>query len=695
MNINWKVFLILPCLLLTLICGVILGQYIPLIEDGGFSNLPPVTHFTVGDIRSSLHTIPGLMYTAYGIAICFIIFVLLMEVVVRLTKNRNTEDTERNLTYSDKGTYGTAGFMTEKEFHRVLEFGEPGKTKGTILGLWNGQAVCLPEKTFLNRNIAVFGASGTMKSRAFARNMILQAVMRGESIVITDPKSELYEDTALYLQSKGYEVKQFNLVNHNSSDAWNCMTEVAGDEIHVQMMCDIIIKNTGGTKGDHFWDNSEMNLLKALALYVMYEYPEEKRNLGEVYNLILLDIKMLETLFRALPVSHPATAPFMIYKQATESIRGSIVIGLGSRLQVFQNQMIREMTSTSDIDLEKPGKTKCAYFCIMSDQNSTFDFLSSLFFAFLFIRLVGYADRECVGCKLDVPVMCILDEFPNIGQIPDFCKKISTVRSRGIGISVIFQNLAQLQNRYPDNQWQEIIGNCDTQLFLGCTDQLTAEYISERTGDVTIAVSSQAKQLSTVRLTDYTPEYRESSSVGKRALMTPDEVMRLPREEALLFIRGQKVLKVKKFDYTKHPESRKFKPSKATDHIPLRTLEPDTSGSAKKSKPKSDKPQKKPAAETVKTEEKPQKITADMPKSESAQAEPQEVSVSEAAIPVQSEALSQSENLSQPLSEPDTVIEPQEGVNAEDTNDSKTEATQEEPSEDTLIIEEVDIGGLI
>lgn len=691
MNINWRVFLILPCMLLTFIAGIWLGQYIPWIEANGFADLPPPTFFTVKDIIADLHTIPGLINTVYGIAICIIVFVLLMQIAVRLTKNKNTEDTERNLTYSDKGTYGTAGFMTEKEFHRVLEFGEPGKTKGTILGTWNGQTVCLPEKTFLNRNIAVFGASGTLKSRAFARNMILQAVMRGESIVITDPKSELYEDTALYLQSKGYEVKQFNLVNHSHSDAWNCMTEVAGDEVHVQMMCDIIIKNTGGAKGDHFWDNSEMNLLKALSLYVMYEYPEDKRNLGEVYNLILRDITSLETLFRALPVSHPATAPFMIYKQATESIRGSIVIGLGSRLQVFQNQLIREMTSESDIDLERPGKTKCAYFCIMSDQNSTFDFLSSLFFAFLFIRLVGYADRECVGCKLDVPVMCILDEFPNIGQIPDFCKKISTVRSRGIGISVIFQNLAQLQNRYPENQWQEIIGNCDTQLFLGCTDQLTAEYISERTGDVTIAVSSQAKQLSTVRLTDYTPEYRESSSVGKRALMTPDEVMRLPREDALLFIRGQKVLKVKKFDYTRHPESRKFKPSKATDHIPKRIAEESAKPQKDfKPKPNSDQP-KKPRQKSndieVKTQSVPPTEPAQQDKPYTEQTAPTElVLTKEAENPIHRESLSQSN------SQPETTAEIADNT---PPDDSPTVSSEVNEQEKTLIIEEVDIGGLL
>ncbi|MBQ7931477.1 MAG: type IV secretory system conjugative DNA transfer family protein, partial [Clostridia bacterium] len=481
------------------------------------------------------------------------------------------KDEERNLSYSNKGTYGTSGFMTESEMQKVLELSVPGKTDGTILGKLNGKAVCLPLKSRMNRNIAVFGASGTMKSRAFARNMIFQTVKRGESLVVTDPKSELYEDMAKYLEDNGYLVKVFNLVSPEHSDSWNFLAETEGEEIMAQTLVDVIIKNTGSLKGDSFWDNSESNLLKALVLYVMLEYPEENRNMGEVYKLLTDSSEAgLNKLFSILPISHPAKAPYNIFKQAAESVRGGIIIGLGSRLQVFQNRLICEMTGSDDIDLELPGHQKCAYFCITSDQDSTFDFLSSLFFSFLFIKLVRYADKHCAGGKLTVPVTFVCDEFPNIGTIPDFCKKISTVRSRGLNISIIFQNLAQLQNRYPQNQWQEILGNCDTQLFLGCTDELTATFISNRTGDVTIGVSSKAKQLGTWRISDYTPEYRQTNSIGKRKLLTPDEVLRLPLDKALVILRGQKVLKVDKFDYTLHPESKKLKPCKAVEHLPIR-----------------------------------------------------------------------------------------------------------------------------
>ena len=250
-------------------------------------------------------------------------------------------------------------------------------------------------------------------------------------------------------------------------------------------------------------------------------------------------------------------------------MRSGVIIGLGTRLQVFQNKLIRQITSYDEISLTQPGHEKCAYFCITSDQDSTFDFLSSLFMSFVFIKLVRYADRYGEGGRLPVPVHILADELANGGcTIADLTKKISTIRSRQLSISCIFQNLPQMQNRYPLNQWQEIIGNCDSQLFLGCTDELTAEFISNRTGEVSVAVSSQAKQLNTWRVSDYTPEYRETHSIGKRKLLTPDEVLRLPLDEALIILRGQKVLKVGKYDYTLHPESRKLKESRSSDHIP-------------------------------------------------------------------------------------------------------------------------------
>ena len=594
----WKLIFALPALTVVLYAGGCVSQFIRNYKEwqaAGQIGSPTFPSFELSACIDGLFSFP---YGLYGVGICLGALAILIFYMMNSGDNDGeVMDQERNLSYSNKGTYGTSGFMTDAEMREVLELSDPRKTDGTILGKLNGKAVCLPLKSRMNRNIAVFGASGTMKSRAFARNMIFQTVKRGESLVVTDPKSELYEDMAQYLEDNGYLVKVFNLVSPEHSDSWNFLAETEGEEIMAQTLVDVIIKNTGSLKGDPFWDNSEANLLKALVLYVMCEYPEENRNMGEVYKLLTVSSEAgLNKLFSILPISHPAKAPYNIFKQAAESVRGGIIIGLGSRLQVFQNSLICEMTGSDDIDLELPGHQKCAYFCITSDQDSTFDFLSSLFFSFLFIKLVRYADKHCAGGKLTVPVTFVCDEFPNIGTIPDFCKKISTVRSRGLNISIIFQNLAQLQNRYPQNQWQEILGNCDTQLFLGCTDELTATFISNRTGDVTIGVSSKAKQLGTWRISDYTPEYRQTNSIGKRKLLTPDEVLRLPLDKVLVILRGQKVLKVDKFDYTLHPESKKLTPCKAVDHIPawthIREAEPRESDPEPTPKPVSEAPTK-------------------------------------------------------------------------------------------------------
>lgn len=536
---------------------------------------------------------------------CLLVFGLLIFIVMRMGwGNKGTYDKERNLTYSDKGTYGTSGFMDDVEMLQVLELvSDITKSRGVILGLLYGKAVCLPENTRMNRNVAVFGASGSMKSRAYARNVVFQCVARGESLIITDPKSELYGDLCNYLIANGYIVRVFNLINPENSDSWNCLAEIEGQEIMAQLFSDVIIKNTGSTKGDHFWDNAEMNLLKALVLYVDQGFPPEGKNIGQVYKLLTLNSeKELNSLFDMLPITHPAKAPYNIFKQAFDTVRSGVIIGLGTRLQVFQNKLIRQITSYNEISLTQPGKEKCAYFCITSDQDSTFDFLSSLFMSFVFIKLVRYADKYGNSGKLPVPVHILADELANGGcTIADLTKKISTIRSRHLSISCIFQNLPQMQNRYPDNQWQEIIGNCDTQLFLGCTDEMTAEFISNRSGDVSIVVSTEAKQLNTWRVSDYTPEYRETHSIGKRKLMTPDEVLRLPLDQALIILRGQKVLKVGKYDYTLHPESKKLSLCRASDHVPQwRKLpaseEPDFTNLMKpKAKPKKPKAPKKSA----------------------------------------------------------------------------------------------------
>lgn len=587
--------------------GQFIGNYALWKQGGGYpgggTSPLPASPGLSACLRAAVHP----PYGIYGIFICIGLLAVLLLFVMRIGYSDTGEyDEDRNFTYSAKGTYGTSGWMSRKEMAGVLELvADLRRYQGIVLGMLDRKAVCVPEKTRLNSNLAVYGASGSMKTRSFCMNRILQGVSRGESLVICDPKSELYEKASEYLRDKGYTVRVFNLVNPENSDSWNCLSEVEGQELMAQLFVDVIIKNTmGGGKGDHFWDSAEMNLLKALVLYVDKGYPPENRNMGQVYQLITLNSETaLNSLFEVLPINHPAKAPYSLFKQASDSVRSGVIIGLGSRLQVFQSELIKKITARDEIDLELLGQKPCAYFLVTSDQDSTFDFLASLFLSFVFIKLVRYADKNCEGGRLPVPVHVLGEELTACGTILDLSRRLSVIRSRNISMSCVFQNLAGLQNRYPLNLWQEILGNCDVQLFLGCTDPLTAEFVSSRTGLASVAVSSKSKQLGTWRISNYTPEYRETSGVGKRPVLTPDEVLRLPIDEALVIIRGKKTLKVDKMDYSKHPEYPLLRSCKASAHIPeWRRLEMEAAAIPEPAKPT---PQKQAPKQTAKAASKP------------------------------------------------------------------------------------------
>lgn len=549
-----------------------LGNYAIWKQGGGYPGDGTSPAIASPDFFTCLKAVFHPPYGIYGIFICVGLLAVLLIMVMRMGYSDTGEyDEDRNFTYSAKGTYGTSGWMSRREMAGVLDLvSDLRRHHGVILGLLDGKAVCVPEGTRLNSNLAVYGASGSMKTRSFCMNRILQGVSRGESLIICDPKSELYEKSSEYLQEKGYTVRVFNLVNPENSDSWNCLAEIEGQELMAQLFVDVIIKNTAnGSKGDHFWDSAEMNLLKALVLYVDQGYTPENRNMGQVYRLLTLNSETaLNSLFDVLPTNHPAKAPYSLFKQASDTVRSGVIIGLGSRLQVFQAELIKKITARDEIDLELPGQKPCAYFLVTSDQDSTFDFLASLFLSFVFIKLVRYADKNCEGGKLPVPVHVLGEELTACGTIPDLSRRLSVIRSRNISMSCVFQNLAGLQNRYPLNLWQEILGNCDVQLFLGCTDPLTAEFVSSRTGLASVAVSSKSKQLGTWRISNYTPEFRETSGVGKRPVLTLDEVLRLPIDQALVIIRGKKILKVDKMDYSKHPDYPLLRSCKASAHIP-------------------------------------------------------------------------------------------------------------------------------
>lgn len=554
--------------------GQFLANYSIWLESGGISgesSMPPVNWSLIKCLQQS--------FTPDGFKAMLIILAAgggIFAYIKLHDKFDGKEYDPRGFVKSKTGAYGTASWMTEKEMKDVLEIASPSKAEGIILGEHKGNVICLPKDTKLNRHIAIFGASGTMKSRAIIRNALFQAIKRNESVVITDPKGELYSDTAEMFRSEGYEVKVFNLVHPEHSDSWNCMSDLHGDTLLAQDLTNVIIGNTSSGKGDHFWDNGEANLLKALVLYVDFDNTRspEMKNLPAVYQLLTqYSERQLTAMFEKLPMDHPARAPYNLFAQASDTVRSGIIIGLGTRLQVLQNKSVAAITSRSDIDLTSPGRHKCAYFIILSDQNTTMAFLSSLFFSFLFTKLTRYAD-SLPEQRCEVPVNMILDEFNNIGKIgsaadgSDFARTLSVIRSRDIKVMMAVQSLGQLQNRYPNNLWLEILGNADLQLMLGCSDSETASFYSERAGDMSIQINTTMTVRQTMAVAQVIPQYRHTEGQGRRKLLTPDEVLRLPNEELLCVIRGQNVLKLNKFDFTKHPMSKKIRRVSIMDYNP-------------------------------------------------------------------------------------------------------------------------------
>lgn len=496
-----------------------------------------------------------------------------------LSGYRTVQDKERGIEILPEGTHGTSGWMDKKELPAVLEEGSIESLTAPLFGkLDSGTYVAMKDLPGMSKNIMVFGAPGTGKSRGFVMPFAMQAARRGESLILVDPKAEFYEMYSEFFRDNGYTVRAYNLLDLCASDGWNCVMDTASDINLVQRVAEIIIRNTSSESDrDDFWAKAEKNLLMALLHYVgTLTYPGtdrllpiEERSLGTIYKILsTTSVQELDARFRALPPDHPALPPYGIFRQAHKQIWGNIVIGLGNRLNVFQNKLVDDITKHSEIDLTLPGKQKCAYFCIISDQDSSLEFLSSMFFSLLFDKLFDFA-RSQENRRLPVCVNVLMDEFCNIALL-DSKKIFSVARSRNINIQAVAQSIAQLSDRYPKDEWQEITGDCDYQLFLGCNDTKTANYISEQCGEITVRVNNANVPMTPLfsPVLHTTRPYTHGKTSTGRPLMMPDEVRRLPRDKAILLVRGAKPLLLTKITPEEHPSFRHLRTCKAIDYIP-------------------------------------------------------------------------------------------------------------------------------
>ncbi len=503
-------------------------------------------------------------YRTYGIDknvfIILLIFSSLIIFKMYLDTRSSDDEADNYLNYDHSGSdvYGSADWLKPEEIKQVACLSPAKDADGAILGQLDkkGKKVVSSStrtgKGALNRHIATFGSSGSGKSRCFVRNLIFQSVKNKESMIITDPSGELYDTMAPYLKDHGYVVKVLNMVSPEHSNGWNCLKEIGTDEQKASIFSDVVIANTGD-KGD-VWANAAKLLLKALLLRTVLD-PEYQGTdcmnmpfaldplwnpLGEDY----MDLQFQNVIDDLIP----AVRSYEGFKRASKNMSGNIVVGLITRISILQNKPVAKLVSTDDIDLLLPGKEKCAYFCVMPMQHDAMKFIASLFFRFLFMDLSDYAESLPGDKTLPVKVNFIMDEFPNIGFIPGFDSEVAIVRKYGININVIFQSLPQLQDMYP-TAWATILSNCDTLMCIGCNDETTAKYLSNRSGESTVKVRTKKSGAAGL-------DPSESSGDGKRMVLTPHEAQTMGADDCLIVFRGRNMLKAHKFDYTLHPEAK-------------------------------------------------------------------------------------------------------------------------------------------
>ena len=378
------------------------------------------------------------------------------------------------------------------------------------------------------------------------------------SYVITDPKGELYRETSTYLKNAGWDVKAFNLVDPEFSDRYNPLAHVK-DHSDVDIIAHTIVtggEGDGGNKSsDPFWDNTAKMLLKACIYYVISILPTEQQNLSSCLNIVRAggsDESIFDKLFiDELKPENPGRKEYEGIRLGADKTKQSIAISLVSKLSHFDTPDMQKITTSNNIDFEALGQRKTAIFVITPADHSTYNYIVTIFFSQLLVRLYSQASKN--GGTLSQQVYLVMDEFANVGQIPDFSKKLSTTRSLGVSVSIIIQSLDQLEGLYKDT-WENIIANCDTQIFLGCKSIKTCEYISKSLGQKTIKFSSRSVSK------DKNEWSKQGVSVNEqrqaRDLMTVDEIMRMENNSEIILIRGMKPIKAQKAWYYKYHQQR-------------------------------------------------------------------------------------------------------------------------------------------
>lgn len=418
-----------------------------------------------------------------------------------------------------------------------------------------------------NLNVLVIGGSGSGKSRFYVKPNIMQL---NTSYVVTDPKGELLRSCGRLLKKAGYEIRVFNLIDMSHSNNYNPFNYIYDKDgniskTYVMKMVNCLMKNTkqeGASGGDQFWDDSTKALTLAIAFYLLEKKTDENgnsldRNFSTVMKMMrLAEISEqdenhrspLDEMMDELRTENPhsmAVSFYADFKKAPAETAKSILISAAVRFAAFNLPEVADLTHTDNIHLDTLGDRKTALFIIIPSSDATFNFLAAMMYTQLFDTLYDTANFK-YGGRLPVHVRCLLDEFANVGTIPDFDKLLATMRSMEISANIIIQNLAQLKKMY-DKSWEILTGNCDSLLFLGGQEATTLEAISKSLGKETIDVVSQNRTRS-----HKSPSTSENNSILGRELMTTDELKVMKPNECVLIVRALYPFFCHKFDIEKH-----------------------------------------------------------------------------------------------------------------------------------------------
>jgi len=410
-------------------------------------------------------------------------------------------------------------------------------------------------KNARNKNVLVVGGSGSGKTRFFIKPNILQM---HSSYVVTDPKMGLVSEVGSALVKNGYRMKIFNTINFKKSMRYNPFAYIHAEKDILKLVTTLIVNTKGeGKGGDEFWEKAEKLLYSALIGYIHYEAPEEEQNFTTLLEMInAMEVReddeefknpvdlMFEELAEREP-DHFAVRQYAKYKLAAGKTAKSILVSCGARLAPFDIKELREITAYDELELDTIGDKKTALFLIMSDTDGTFNFLISMIYTQLFNLLCEKAD-DVYGGRLPVHVRCLIDEAANIGQIPNLEKLVATIRSREISACLVLQAKSQLKAIYKDNA-DTIIGNMDSQIFLGGTEQTTLKDLNATLGKETIDMYNTGESRGTSQ--SYNLNYQK---LGKD-LMSIDELAVMDGSKCIVQVRGVRPFLSGKYDLTAHP----------------------------------------------------------------------------------------------------------------------------------------------